>query len=77
MLRGFFISLRRHIRWENATVIPLARRTLTEADLAQLREAVAARTQTDHGLQILDTVSAAIGNRDPIGPGCPLAPGKK
>jgi hemerythrin-like domain-containing protein len=77
MLRGFFISLRRHIRWENATVIPLARRTLTEADLAQLREAVAARTQTEDGLQILDTVSAAIGNRDPSGPGCPLAPGKK
>ncbi len=77
MLRGFFISLRRHIRWENATVLPLARRTLTEADLAELREAVAARTQTDDGLQILETVSAAIGNRDPSGPRCPLTLDKK
>lgn len=78
MLRGFFVSLRRHIRWENATVIPLARRTLTaEADITQLREAVAARTLTGDGLQILETVSAANGNREPGGPGYPLVPNEK
>lgn len=77
MLRGFFVSLRRHIRWENATVLPLARRTLTEADLMELRDAIAARTQTEDGLQVLDTVPAAIATRDKVEPGCPLAPDKK
>jgi hemerythrin-like domain-containing protein len=62
MLRGFFISQRRHIRWENATVIPLARRTLTEADLAELREAITARNCNDEGLRILETVSDVITN---------------
>ncbi|MFA9475366.1 MAG: hemerythrin domain-containing protein [Filomicrobium sp.] len=62
MLRGFFISQRRHIRWENATVIPLARRTLTEADLAELGEAITARNCNDEGLRILETVSDVITN---------------
>ncbi|MEQ8824647.1 MAG: hemerythrin domain-containing protein [Filomicrobium sp.] len=29
MLRGFFIPLRRHINWENVTVLPTARRVLS------------------------------------------------
>lgn len=37
MLRGFFQSQRRHIAWENATVLPLARRILVGADLAQIQ----------------------------------------
>ncbi len=77
MLRGFFVSMRRHISWENATVLPLARRTLTEADLAELCEAVSARPQTEDGLQILDTISAAKSKRVQDAPGCPLAPDKK
>ena len=77
MLRGFFVSLRRHIRWENATVIPLARRTLTEADLFELREVVADRAQTEDGLQILDTVPAAIATRDKNQPVCTMTPDKK
>ncbi|MBU1212400.1 MAG: hemerythrin domain-containing protein [Alphaproteobacteria bacterium] len=44
MLRGFFVSLRRHVCWENATVLPLARRKLTENDLDELREAIVARS---------------------------------
>lgn len=77
MLRGFFVSLRRHIRWENATVIPLARRTLTEADLFELRAVVAGRTQTEDGLQLLDTVPAADATREKNEPGCPMTPDKK
>jgi len=37
MLRGFFVSQRRHIEWENATIIPLARQFLQSSDYAELR----------------------------------------
>jgi hemerythrin-like domain-containing protein len=36
MLRGFFESYRRHIHWENAVVIPLARQRLNAIDLEEL-----------------------------------------
>ncbi|MGE3830263.1 MAG: hemerythrin domain-containing protein [Parvibaculaceae bacterium] len=36
MLRGFFESYRRHIHWENAVVLPLARQRLNAADLEEL-----------------------------------------
>jgi hemerythrin-like domain-containing protein len=36
MLRGFFERYRRHVHWENALVMPLARLRLTGADLQQL-----------------------------------------
>lgn len=36
MLRGFFERYRRHVHWENALVMPLARLRLTEDDLNQL-----------------------------------------
>jgi hemerythrin-like domain-containing protein len=36
MLRGFFESYRRHIHWENAVVLPLARQRLSAADLEEL-----------------------------------------
>ena len=36
MLRGFFESYRRHIHWENAVVLPLARKRLSVADLEEL-----------------------------------------
>lgn len=41
MLRGYFTSQRRHIEWENATVVPLARRILTVSDLAEMDVLVA------------------------------------
>jgi hemerythrin-like domain-containing protein len=36
MLRGFFESYRRHLHWEQAVILPLARRLLTEDDLRGL-----------------------------------------
>jgi hemerythrin-like domain-containing protein len=36
MLRGYFESQRRHIEWENAVVLPAARRLLTDQDRQQL-----------------------------------------
>ncbi len=41
MLRSFFESYRRHIAWENAIVLPLARARLTQEDLAELSKAMA------------------------------------
>jgi hypothetical protein len=36
MLRSFFESYRRHILWENAIMLPLARTRLTGEDLDEL-----------------------------------------
>jgi hemerythrin HHE cation binding domain-containing protein len=38
MLRAFFEHQRRHIEWENRVLLPLARQTLTRADLAELQD---------------------------------------
>ena len=40
MLRSFFESYRRHIHWENAVVLPLARSRLNAEDLIRLEEAM-------------------------------------
>ena len=40
MLRSFFESYRRHILWENAIVLPLARMRLTREDLDELNRAM-------------------------------------
>jgi hemerythrin-like domain-containing protein len=40
MLRSFFESYRRHILWENAIVLPLARARLTVEDLQELDRAM-------------------------------------
>jgi hemerythrin-like domain-containing protein len=40
MLRSFFESYRRHIHWENAVVLPLARARLTAEDVAELEQAM-------------------------------------
>lgn len=40
MLRSFFESYRRHILWENAIVLPLARARLTREDLDELSQAM-------------------------------------
>jgi hemerythrin-like domain-containing protein len=42
MLRSFFESYRRHILWENAIVLPLARARLTPDDLDELNRAMIA-----------------------------------
>ena len=40
MLRSFFESYRRHIHWENAVVLPLARARLTREDIEELGAAM-------------------------------------
>jgi hemerythrin-like domain-containing protein len=37
MLRAFFEAQRRHVRWENSVVLPLAREVLTEEDRLSLQ----------------------------------------
>ncbi|MBL8906238.1 MAG: hemerythrin domain-containing protein [Rhizobiales bacterium] len=41
MLRSFFESYRRHLHWENAVVLPLARSRLMPQDIVKLEEAMA------------------------------------
>ena len=41
LLRGFFETQRRHLAWENMTILPLARQLLTPADLGQLSKQLA------------------------------------
>ena len=36
MLRGFFERYRRHVHWENALIMPMARQRLSERDLQEL-----------------------------------------
>jgi hemerythrin-like domain-containing protein len=60
MLRGFFVAQRRHVRWENAVILPLARRTLNEADLAELTEAIIYRAHMHGGRRALESVTSAI-----------------
>jgi hemerythrin-like domain-containing protein len=43
MLRGFFESYRRHLHWEQAVILPLARRLLTDDDLRGLTEQLSTR----------------------------------
>ncbi|WP_119269529.1 hemerythrin domain-containing protein [Taklimakanibacter deserti] len=45
MLRSFFESYRRHIHWENAIVLPLARARLTSEDLEELNRAMVSHRQ--------------------------------
>lgn len=52
---GFFRTVgvftetqRRHLAWENGIVLPLARKRLTRADLAQMGQAMAARRGLDY-----------------------------
>lgn len=45
MLRSFFESYRRHILWENAIVLPLARARLTREDLEELDRAMVGHRQ--------------------------------
>ena len=37
MLCGFFEGQRRHVAWENATIVPLARKILVESDLVKIQ----------------------------------------
>lgn len=56
MLRGFFVSQRRHIEWENAIVIPMARQCLTACDLATLDIAISNNAQMNQGRRSLESI---------------------
>jgi hypothetical protein len=46
LLRAHFVPMRRHILWENAFLIPAARRLLSAADLASLSDWIERRPAT-------------------------------
>ncbi len=46
-VQAFTATQRRHLAWENATVIPLARRRLTQEDLQALRVDMSARRRQE------------------------------
>lgn len=47
MFRSFFESYRRHLHWENAVVLPLARSRLRPQDIAKLEEAMARNREAE------------------------------
>jgi hemerythrin-like domain-containing protein len=47
LLRGFFETQRRHIKWENKLVLPQARKCLSEQDLDRLRKVMTESRQAD------------------------------
>lgn len=49
MLRGFFMTQRRHIEWENVTLLPRARTVLIPDDLALLARAIASPPYVSNG----------------------------
>jgi hemerythrin-like domain-containing protein len=51
MLRGFFESYRRHIHWENTTIMPYARAHLTGEDLRLLQDIMLRNRATQPGYQ--------------------------
>ncbi len=48
MLRGFFETQRRHLAWEDAVVLPLARERLTAEDLRQLSRIMLENRKVGH-----------------------------
>ena len=50
MLRGFFEAYRRHVAWENSIVLPLARKHLNAAAIAELRRVMLANRAAVGGL---------------------------
>ncbi len=66
MLRGFFERLRRHIAWETRLLLPIARRTLTRADLAQFRDCILSGTRPacmKHSVAELERVGGRAASR--------------
>ena len=63
MLRGFFTAKRRHIEWESATVIPLARRVLTPVDLALLAGWQRANTAPSEVAELMRRLTGAANER--------------
>lgn len=56
MLRGYFVSHRRHVEWENATVIPMARRVFSVEDLGELNRGLELKPHITEGREFLATI---------------------
>ncbi len=61
MLRGLFVSLRRHINWENQTVLPLARNILKLDDREELREWMRTHPEVLRCRRLLKNVGTCLG----------------
>ncbi len=56
MLRGFFVAQRRHIEWENNTIIPAARRNFTAEDIAEMNAGVRSDQKFCEGRRMLASI---------------------
>jgi len=64
MLRGFFESLRRHIHWENQTILPLAHDLLSQNDLNSISNWITHHPETFRCSRLLKELGRHIGHRD-------------
>lgn len=60
MLRGYFTAQRRHIEWENATIIPLARRILQAGDLVALAISVDAHAGASAAREVIRSLADKV-----------------
>jgi hemerythrin-like domain-containing protein len=67
MLRGFFVSQRRHIAWENDVVFPLARRILQPDDLKSFQAAIMMSDRPVCTRQSLTLIRKLSGEAHPCG----------
>lgn len=61
MLRSFFVSLRRHISWENQTILPLARNNLSSDDLEELRQWMLSHPEMSRSRLLLKAIGKFVG----------------
>ena len=61
MLRSFFVSLRRHISWENQTILPLARNNLNKDDLEELRQWMLSHPEMSRCRLLLKAIGKHVG----------------
>ena len=64
MLRGFFESLRRHIHWENQTILPLAHDLLSQKDLNSISNWMVHHPETVRCSRLLKELGRHLGHND-------------
>lgn len=64
MLRGFFVCQRRHIGWQNTTILPFARKSLSRDDLRAVYEAMCARDKENEGRRVLQRGLKSLSEMD-------------
>ena len=60
-LKEFTATQRRHLEWENSTILPLAEKRLTKEDLAELRQNMTERRGTQPDTPIVDSFTEEPG----------------